>query len=150
MKTKPKHSYVKMGMFTAYCLLPCAYYLVTTLCFLLIAGIVHARGYEAVKKAGEYEVEINIDRNPPIVGDNHLTLEIKGGGKHVTDAQVLVNYYMPPMPRMAPMNYKTNASLKGHKYVATMKLIMSGPWNIAVIFTHGGKAYRTKFTIDAQ
>ncbi len=71
-------------------------------------------------------------------------------GKTVTDAKVLINYYMPPMPRMAPMNYKTDAKLKKDKYKAKMNLIMAGPWYRAVIINHEGKISRTKVNIDAQ
>ncbi len=119
------------------------------LCILLTTAGVNARGYEATKKAGEYGVEINIDRNPPVVGDNNITIEIKdGAAKHVTDSKVLVNYYMPPMPRMAPMNFRTDAKPSGNEYRAKMKLIMSGPWNIVVIITRGGKTSTAKFLID--
>ncbi len=68
-----------------------------------------------------------MDKNPPIVGANPIEIEIKSAGKHVTDAKVLVNYYMPPMPRMAPMNYRIDAKLKKGKYHATMDFIMAGP-----------------------
>jgi uncharacterized GH25 family protein len=74
----------------------------------------HSRGLEVKKKAGDYDVLIRLDRHPPIQGDNPVEIEIKDlQGKPVTDAKVLVNYYMPPMPRMAPMNYKTDASFSG-------------------------------------
>ncbi len=111
-----------------------------------------AKNYEASKKAGDYQVEIVIDRNPLLaIGNNNLEIEIKDkAGKTVTDAQVIVNYYMPPMPRMAPMNYKTEAKLKKGKYYATMKFIMAGPWYIAVIIHHGGKISTTKINVDAQ
>ncbi len=70
----------------------------------------HGRGLEVEKKAGDYDVLIRLDKHPPIQGDNPVEIEIKDlQGKPVTDAKVLVNYYMPPMPRMAPMNYKTDA-----------------------------------------
>jgi len=117
----------------------------------LIPASTHGKSYEVRKKVGEYEAEIRIDRNPPIVGDNHIEIEIRdGGGKRVTNAKVLVNYYMPPMPRMAPMNYKTDAKLKGEKYKATMNFIMSGPWIIAVKINLGGKISTAKFNVDAQ
>ena len=110
-----------------------------------------ARGYEAKKKAGEYEVEIQIDRNPPVVGENNITIEIKdGAGKKVTDSKVLVNYYMPPMPRMPPMNYRTEAKLSGSEFRARMKLIMSGPWYVVVIINREGKTSTAKFNIEAQ
>lgn len=111
-----------------------------------------AKNYEASRKAGNYQVEIVIDRNPLLaIGNNNLEIEIKDKtGKTVIDAQVIVNYYMPPMPRMAPMNYKTEAKMKKGKYYATMKFIMAGPWYIAVIIHHGGKISTTKINVDAQ
>jgi hypothetical protein len=117
----------------------------------LSAASVGARSYELTKKAGEYEAEVRMDRNPPSLGDNNIEIEIKdAGGKPVTEAKVLVNYYMPPMPRMAPMNYITDAKLKGEKYRATMNFIMSGPWIIAVKITRAGKTSTAKFNVDAQ
>jgi len=117
----------------------------------LIPGLIYAKTYEVRKKVGDYEAEVRIDRNPPAVGDNNIEIEIRdGAGKPVTDAKVLVNYYMPPMPRMAPMNYKTDAKLKGEKYKATMNLIMSGPWVIAVKINLEGKIKTAKFNVDAQ
>ncbi len=117
----------------------------------LISGIAFARGYEAKKVVGEYEAEVRIDRSPPVVGDNHIEIEVKDAqGKSVTDAKILVNYYMPPMPRMAPMNYVTDAKLKGEKYKAKMNFIMSGPWIIAIKISHAGKTSTAKFNVDAQ
>lgn len=119
---------------------------------ILCLGNAEARNYEASKRAGDYQVEFAIDRNPLIaIGNNNLAIEIKDKtGKTVTDAQVIVNYYMPPMPRMAPMNYRTEAKMEEGKYYATMKFIMAGPWYIAVIINHGGKTSRTKINVDAQ
>jgi hypothetical protein len=120
--------------------------------FLLLASVPFAEGYEAKRKAGEYEIEVKIDKNPPVaIGDNHIEIEIRdAAGKYVTDAKVLINYYMPPMPRMAPMNYKMDAKLKGGKYRATMHFIMAGPWVIAIKVTRDGKTVTTKLNVDAQ
>ena len=119
---------------------------------LFLAADADAGKYEASKKAGDYQVEIVIDRNPPVaVGDNNIEIEIKDkSGKTVTDAQVIVNYYMPPMPRMAPMNYRTEARMKKGKYYATMKFIMAGPWYIAVIIRHNERISTAKINVDAQ
>jgi len=54
------------------------------------------------------------------------------------------------MPGMPPMNYKTDAVLKGNEYRATMNLSMSGPWNIAIKITRAGKTSTAKFNIDAR
>jgi hypothetical protein len=123
-----------------------------SLCFVLSATGADARNYEASKKAGDYDVGIVIDRNPPVaIGDNNLEIDIRDkDGKQVTDAQVLVNYYMPPMPRMAPMSYKTEARMTKGKYQATMKFIMAGPWYISIIIHHGGKISTAKINVDAQ
>ncbi len=114
-------------------------------------GTSTAKSVEVKKKVGNYEVGVTIDRNPPTIGDNHIEIEITdGNAKPVTDAKVLVNYYMPPMPRMAPMNYTTEAKLKKDKYCATLNIIMAGPWYIAVKIHHGGKISTLKFNIDAR
>ena len=110
----------------------------------------YSKDLELAGKAGEFEVHARIDRNPPILGHNQIEIEIKDSGGRVTDANVMVNYYMPPMPRMAPMNYTTKAELKGEKYRITMDLIMAGPWIIRVLITRDGKRATAKFNIDAQ
>jgi hypothetical protein len=119
---------------------------------ILWAAVADSKNLEVSKKAGDYQVEIAIDRNPPAaIGNNNIEIEIKDkAGKAVTDAQVIVNYYMPPMPRMAPMNYKTEAKMKKGKYYAVMKFIMAGPWYIAIIIHHDGKTSTTKINVDAQ
>jgi hypothetical protein len=127
--------------------------LIFVLFFVLIFGTASAysKEYQVKKKVGEWEVEVRMDRNPPSLGDNNIEIEIKdGGGRTVTGAKVLVNYYMPPMPRMVPMNFVTDAKLKKEKYKATMNLIMSGPWIIAVKMTLSGKTFTVKFNVDAQ
>jgi hypothetical protein len=117
----------------------------------LVGGVVHAKEYEVSKKAGEYTVEVKIDKNPPVVGDNNMRIEIKDSANtYVTDAKVRVDYSMPAMPGMPPMNYKTDAEIKGNEYTAKMNLSMSGPWNIDIKITRGGKTTTTKFTVDAK
>jgi len=121
------------------------------LALLLIAGTGYAKDYEVKKKAGDFDVEIRIDRNPPIAGENHMDILIKdAAGKFVTDAMVVVNYSMPAMPGMPAMNYKSDAQLKGEAYKATMALSMSGSWNVEVKITRTGKTSSLKFTVDAK
>jgi hypothetical protein len=88
--------------------------IVLIMVFILIADVALAKGFKVTKKVGEYLAEIKIDNSPPIMGDNNIEIGIEDSrGRHVTDARVLVNYYMPPMPRMAPMNYRIEAKLRG-------------------------------------
>ena len=120
------------------------------LVFLVAIPAAYSKDLELAGKAGEFEVHARIDRNPPVVGNNHMELEIRDSKGRVTDANVMVNYYMPPMPRMAPMNYTAPAELKGEKYRLKMDLIMAGPWIIRVLITRDGKKATAKFNIDAQ
>jgi hypothetical protein len=121
------------------------------LIFAADADLLYGRGLETQKRAGDYDVLIRLERYPPVLGDNPIEVEIKEHqGKAVTDAKVLINYYMPPMPRMAPMNYKTAAEPSGEKYKTTMNIIMSGPWVIRVLITRGGKTSLVKMNVDAQ
>ncbi len=125
--------------------------IVLTVVLLLVAGIAYAKEYEVQKKAGDYNIEVKIDKNPPIVGDNNITIEVKdSSGKYVTDAKVRVDYSMPAMPGMPAMNYKTDAELKGNEYTAKMNLSMSGSWNVAVKITRAGKTSAMKFSVDAH
>ncbi|MBS1128264.1 MAG: copper resistance protein [Nitrospirae bacterium] len=118
---------------------------------LLSAGVALAKDYEVKKKAGEFDVVVTIDKNPPVTGDNGVTVSVKdASGKVVKDAKVVVDYSMPGMPGMPPMNYKADAMQKGDFYAATMNLSMAGPWNIAVRISAGGKNGSMKFTIDAK
>jgi hypothetical protein len=117
----------------------------------LVSSLGGAGDLELRKPAGDYRVLVRIDRNPPVIGTNRIEVEIEdAAGARVTDAKVLFNYYMPPMPRMAPMNYKVEARLKDGKYIEKMKLIMAGPWIIAVKITRAGKTTTAKFSIDAR
>jgi hypothetical protein len=121
------------------------------LVLLFTAGIAYAKGYEVQKKAGEYDVTVTFDRNPPTASDNAVAIAIKdASGKNVKDAQVKVEYSMPAMMGMPAMNYKTDAALKGDEYKATLGLSMSGSWNIAVKIMRAGKMATMKFTVDAK
>ena len=121
------------------------------LAVLVSAGVVFAKDYEVKKKAGDFDVVVTIDKNPPVTGDNGVTVSVKdASGKLVKDAKVIVDYSMPAMPGMPPMNYKADALPKGDVYAATMNLSMAGPWNIMVKISAGGKTGSLKFTVDAK
>jgi hypothetical protein len=116
---------------------------------LLASGLAFAKDYEITKKAGDFTVQVKIDKNPPIVGKNKMEILLKdAAGKDVTDATVAVDYGMPPMPGMHAMNYKANTELKGSRYLATLNFSMSGPWFINVKITRAGKSQLVKFNVD--
>ena len=121
------------------------------LAVMLVAGVAAAKDYEVAKKAGVFDVVVKIDKNPPVTGDNGVTIAVKdAAGKTVKDAKVVVEYSRPAMPGMPPMNYKADAVLKGDLYAATMNLSMAGPWNVTVKISAAGKSGSLKFTVDAK
>lgn len=124
---------------------------IVTLALLFIAGVVYAKEYEVKKKAGEFEVKAMIDKNPPVVGANQIKVEVKdASGKYITDAKVKIEYSMPPMPGMAPMNYKTDAQLKGNEYLAKLNFSMAGPWDVVIKITRDGRTSSMKFNVDIR
>jgi len=125
--------------------------LILSLVMFLTAGMALAKNYELQKKAGDYTLDIKIDKNPPVVGDNLMELTIKDtDGKAVTDAKVAVTYTMPPMSGMAPMKYKADAVAKDGGYQATLKFSMSGSWNVEAKITRAGKTTPVKFNVDVK
>ena len=126
-------------------------FLVIILVILLSTGLAFAKGYEVKKKAGEYNVEATMDRNPPAVGKNNLEVTIKDAyGKNVADANVLVEYGMSVMPGMPPMNYRSDAQIDGSVYKAVLNISMPGPWYVNLKINRAGKTTSTKFTFDAR
>ena len=110
-----------------------------------------AKEYEISKKAGDLSIMVKIDKNPPVAGKNNVEITITdGAGKAVTDAKVVLAYSMPPMAGMAPMNYKTDAELKGNVYKAKVDYSMAGSWNNEIRIIRSGKTVSTRFTIDAK
>jgi len=110
-----------------------------------------AKGLELQRRSVQYIVEIRLDRNPPIVGDNEMEVYIKDvRGQILKGLNPVVNYYMLPMPRMAPMNYSIPAKPYKDYYRVSVNFIMSGPWVIAVKIPEDGKARTIKFNIDVQ
>ena len=118
---------------------------------MVFVPFVDGRDYMVRRKVDTYTVDLAINRNPPVTGKNDILIEIRDSlGKHVTNAPVSVNYYMPPMPGMPPMNYTLKATPNGSGYIATMDFIMTGPWNIVVKTTVAGKQLRLTVPIDVR
>ena len=124
--------------------------IVALLMVVLMGGLAVAKEYEVIKKAGPFDVVVSIDRNPPVVGDNNIAVEVKESGKAVTDAKVTVAYSMPAMPGMPAMNYKSDTELKGSVYKGTINLSMSGAWNVSVKIKKNGKTSTAKFSVDSR
>ena len=117
----------------------------------MMTGLAVAKEFEVTKKAGDYTVTIKIDRNPPVTGENKVSVVIKDkGGADVKDAKVSVEYSMPAMSGMPAMQYKADAKLKGSEYQAKLNYSMSGAWDTIVRISRGNKKTQAKFNIDVR
>jgi hypothetical protein len=125
--------------------------ILTAIVLLLTIGLANAKDFEITKKSGDYAIQVRIDRNPPVTGENKIDISIKDtAGKNVTDATVAIDYGMPAMPGMGAMNYKTTAGLKGDHYLATINFAMAGPSFINIKITRGGKSQLVKLNVDVK
>ena len=117
----------------------------------LFTGIAIAAEYQATSKAGDLEVMLTIDKNPPVVGKNNATIAIKdGSGQPVTDASVRLEFGMPAMPGMPAMNYKADAVLSEGIYKTPLSFSMAGPWFINTKILRNKKIVTAKFNVDVQ
>ena len=109
------------------------------------------RDFKVRRNLQGYTISVTMKQNPPILGKNDIKVEIKDSlGKYIVDAPVTVNYFMPPMPGMPPMNYRVKASPDGSEYSAIMDFIMKGPWNIVIRTSVAGKQLRMTVLIDVR
>ena len=119
--------------------------------FALTCSLSFAKDYEMTKNVGDLTVSVTIDKNPPVTGDNKMTVTIKDtAGKPVTDASVAIDYGMPAMPGMGAMSYKAKTAAKGGKNITTLNFSMAGPWYINIKITRGGKTQTVKLNVDIK
>ncbi|MGC9975713.1 MAG: FixH family protein [Syntrophales bacterium] len=117
----------------------------------LVFGLAFAKDYMVMKKAGNYMVNVMMDKNPPVTGQNKMEITIQDAtGADVTDATVAVDYSMPAMPGMPAINYKAKTELKGSRYLADVNFSMPGAWNVNIKITRSGKTQSVKFNVDVS
>lgn len=131
---------------------------VLTMVLLFVAVSVHAKDAVMKGTAGEYTVEAQIEKTPPAVGENTLTVQLKdSAGKIVTDRKVEVEYFMTE--KMSPtrktvemphMRSETGAAVQDSAYKAKLNFSMAGPWNIVVNIDDKGKAKKAKFHVNVK
>ena len=118
----------------------------------LLTGGLFSKGYESSKSKGGYTITLKADKYPLIRGDNELSIAVADrSGKTVPGAAVEARYYMPPMPGMAPMDYRTKTAEKGGEYAFLANIPMEGGWKVEVWVTPAtGKTVSATFNLDAR
>jgi hypothetical protein len=107
-----------------------------------------ANEYKIKEKAGDYNVEIRIDKNPPGKSNNNINIYIEDKAMQpVTDAHVGVRYFMPSFPGKAPMmDNITTAKLSGNHYVVQIDLSMAGRWTVVISVDRAGQTGTMQFS----
>jgi len=114
----------------------------------MLPFLAHAGAYEVKGKAGEYNVQVSIDKNPPAREDNKITVVIKDkSSKPVTDAQLQVQHFMPSLPGRPPMmEYTATAKPIGDHYQTQIDLPMAGEWTVVIKIIRSGQTSSMRFT----
>ena len=125
---------------------------VLSIVLLASAFIARAGDFELKGKAGEYNIDVRIDRNPPGRGHNGINVMVTDrASRPVTDAEVEIEYLMPSLRGRPPMmDYKTKAQPAGGKYHADLNLSMAGEWRVIVKVARGGKGETVGFTFVVE
>lgn len=93
-----------------------------------------AKQEPAAVKAGDLDVQVAIDPDPPTTGENRLRISIRdSNGKPVDGAQLAFEYDMAAMGAMPQM--KGGGDIKaegGGRYILTYPLSMQGDWHLTL------------------
>ncbi len=95
-------------------------------------------------KAGDLDIRIAIDPDPPTTGDNRLIATLKdASGKPVDGAQLAFVYDMPAMGAMPEMKGGGDVRVEGAgRYVITYPLSMNGDWYLTLGIDAPGHAHQ--------
>lgn len=73
-------------------------------------------------------------KNTPISGDNQFFVQLFKDDKFIADAKMKIKVFMPEMPGMPYMEYKTKAKLVNGEYKMMINFSMSGTWQYHLKF----------------
>ena len=94
------------------------------------------------KPAGNVEVTLTTQPDPPRMGETTFETMVRMGGQPVTDADVSVELFMPAMPAMKMPEMRNTVALKhegGGRYRGTGNVMMAGNWDATVRVTRDGQ-----------
>jgi len=108
-----------------------------------------AAAFEKMVKHRNIKVEM-VSEKPLTTGMNRIELHLFKRSTPIKDAKVAVKFFMPAMPGMPYMEYKTEAKPIGNGvYEATFNASMGGTWQVHIfITTKEGKKYRLKSSVN--
>jgi hypothetical protein len=96
----------------------------------------------AVPPAGNVEVTLTTQPDPPKMGETTFDAMVMMGGQPVTDADVSVELFMAAMPAMNMAEMRNTVALKhegGGRYRGTGKVMMAGNWDATISVKRDGQ-----------
>ncbi len=106
---------------------------------------------EIVSQTGEkggYEINLSSEKSL-VVGDNVLFVKLSKDGQAVTKPKVRIKFFMPEMPGMPYMEYKSKGELVGDKYKLSGNFSMGGTWQYQLQFkTEDGKVHTLRGSVN--
>ena len=86
---------------------------------------------------------------PLVVGNNEIKVVLKHDGKLVDNAKVKIKFFMPEMPGMPYMEYKTKLKYDDGGYKGTVNFSMSGTWQYQLKFkSNDGKVHKIRGSVN--
>ncbi|HEY2031923.1 MAG TPA: efflux RND transporter periplasmic adaptor subunit [Myxococcales bacterium] len=101
--------------------------------------------------AGDFQVRLALQPDPPVAGDNTLRVELRDAeGKSVENARLSFLYDMPAMGAMPEMKGDGESKpLGGGRYAVTYPLAMLGDWSLTLgIEAEGHPAASLRFKVS--
>jgi hypothetical protein len=126
--------------------------IILTLIILFIsAALVYGMDYEVTKKLGDYYVQVKVDRNPPVVGENNMMIWMKDAdGNNVKGATISVDYRRATILWMSTKKYNAYAQPHENNYHAILEFPTQGSWDVTINIRYKGKRVSTSFRIDVK
>lgn len=115
---------------------------------LLIPLLLLGAGFEKEGKTGPLSVSLTSDKQL-VIGENSLNIMLKKQSHMLEGATVDVKVFMPEMPGMPYMEYKSSARyVKDGTYYTKLNFSMGGTWQLRIyITTKDGKKYLYKSSL---
>jgi len=106
---------------------------------------------DVLKMEGEVDgYKVNLyTKKSLIVGNNEFFVKIKKGDKLIKDAKVKAKFFMPEMPGMPYMEYKSKAKLQDDgSYKMLINFSMGGTWQYKLKFkTSDDEVHKLKASV---
>jgi len=100
---------------------------------LLGFNILNAQSLSQDKQKNGYEVKLT-SLKPLALGNNTVFVQLSKDGTLITDAKMKMKIFMPEMPGMPYMEYKSNAKVLNEEYEIKLNFSMNGTWQYQLKF----------------